>query len=51
MYSMSDSMKTQVYGATDHLPNELVFGQKPPAILFPGGDGITATKEEDSELD
>ena len=30
---------------------ELVFGQKPHATVFPGGDGTKVTNEEDLELD
>ena len=31
--------------------HELVFGQKPHATIFPGGDETTITNEEDLELD
>ena len=30
---------------------ELVFGQKPHATIFPGGDETTITNEEDLEFD
>ena len=50
MYSILDSMNTQVHETTGHSPYELVFGQKPHATLFPGGDR-TVTKEEDLECD
>ena len=51
MYSILDSMNTQVHETTGHSPYELVFGQKPHATIFPGGDGTTMAKEEDLEFD
>ena len=44
-------MNIQVHETTGHSPYELVFGQKPHATIFPGGDETTITNEEDLELD
>ena len=44
-------MNIQVHETTGHSPHELVFGQKPHAMVFPGGDGTSVTNEEDLELD
>ena len=51
MYSILDAMNIQVHETTGHSPYELVFGQKPHATVFPGGDGTRITSEEDLELD
>ena len=51
MYSILDAMNIQVHETTGHSPYELVFGQKPHATIFPGGDGTIITNEEDLELD
>ena len=40
-------MNIQVHETTGHSPYELVFGQKPHATIFPGGDETTITNEED----
>ena len=51
MYFILDTINIQVHETTGHSPYELVFGQKPHATVFPGGDGTRVTSEEDLELD
>ena len=40
-----------MHETTGHSPYELVFDQKPHAIIFTKGDSTTITNEEDIELD
>ena len=51
MYSMTDTMNTQIHETTGHSPYELAFEQKSYATLFAGGNGTIITKEEDLEFD
>lgn len=44
-------MNTQVHETTGSSPYELVFGQKPRAILFPLQGKVSVVMEEDLESD
>ena len=52
IYFLVDAMNMQVHSSTGSSPSELVFGQKPRAVLFPkNSDEVDVVFEEDLERD